>query len=359
MSVGIFLILILIIFYSIMYYEKSIKSKKRQIADNQLEKSKAAVEEQDTNIMDDSYFYPQGYLEKENQLSDGEDYIKQFNLKSRLVVKGCAIGDAAGRTHESISPTFCREEVNASNLYDEATDCTDDTILTCATLESILVAKDSSYPFFYKNYASKWPMGGYGYRFINWVNGGVNQESCGNGAAMRVSPCGCFKKVEDVVKYARKSAECTHSHPEGIKGAIVTAVCIWMAFNGYTKREIGEYCHNYYPDSKYSPLISYNKIYSYKNVIGNPALCQVTVPMTVNCFVHSEDFDDCILKAIHMGWDTDTQAAIAGTIAAAYYGNDTFSCKSNEVWENLKNLPYIVQAFSFLDLHMDKLQQNN
>lgn len=287
-------------------------------------------------------FYPLGYKDK------GCSNVG-FKDKILLVLKGCALGDNAGRIYEAVSPTECREEACLENLYSNGSslDCTDDTILTCATIEALLNPSspnkgEDPYAFRYRKYAKAYPLGNYGGRFIVWANEDISPESCGNGSAMRVSPCGCLEKIEDVVSEAYKSAMCTHGHQEGIKGAIVSAVCVWMAFHEYSKAEIGEYCSSQYPESPYAPTISYKKIYKYPQAKGNPSLCQTTVPMAVNCFVHSNTFEDCILKAIHMGWDTDTQAAIAGFLAMAYYRE--CSVESENAWEILKKIPYIENA---------------
>lgn len=260
-----------------------------------------------------------------------------------LVLKGVALGDCAGRKWESVSPINCREEVSLRNIYDRP-DCTDDTILTCATLGVLL--SSGNYSNAYRTYAKEYPLGNYGGRFLVWVHDGVNPHSCGNGSAMRVGPCGCLDGVDQVIAEAQKSAECTHDDPEGIKGAVVTAVCIWMAFRGYSKEEIGRYCAEQYKDSPYSPAYSYEIISGYKEAKGNPALCQMTVPLAVNCFVHSDSFEDCLVKAVRMGWDTDTQAAIAGSIAAAYYRS--FSEDSDRVYNELKELPYVKGVYQKL-----------
>ena len=164
---------------------------------------------------------------------------------------------------------------------------------------------------------------------------------------MRVGPCGCLSNVEDVINEAYKSAVCTHSHPEGIKGAIVIAVCIWMAFHDYTKKEIGEYVDKFYPNSPYAPKVSWKKMTSYEKIKGNPAVCQTTVPMAVSCFVNSNTFEDCIWKAVQFGWDTDTQAAIAGSIAGTYYMmHCLFSDDSNNAWKTLKENKYIKEIIT-------------
>lgn len=261
-----------------------------------------------------------------------------------LSLKGCALGDYAGQPYEAVSLFECKD-LKIEDLYKKSRDITDDTILTCATIDVLTTTKEyvkgNPYGIAYQSYAKKYtnPLGGYGARFLAWVYTGVAPNSCGNGSAMRVGPCGCLEYLDDVIDESYKSALCTHSHPEGIKGAIVTAVCIWMAFHGYEKKDIGEYVGAMYSDSPYSPNVKWDIMKHYANVQGNPAVCQTTVPMAVSCFVNSDSYEDCILKAIQFGWDTDTQAAIAGSIAAAYYRN--FSDISNEIWESLKKNKYI------------------
>lgn len=267
-----------------------------------------------------------------------------FAERCRFVLKGCAIGDYAGQPYEGVSLNECKY-ISMDKLYRKSRDCTDDTILTCATIEALKTqntsVKENPYELAYRDYTKEYsnPLGGYGARFLAWVYTGVNPNSCGNGSAMRVGPCGCLDKVEDVINEAYKSAVCTHSHQEGIKGAVVTAVCIWMAFHGYNKKDIGKYVGAVYSDSPYSPNVKWDIMKHYANVQGNPAICQTTVPMAVSCFVNSDSYEDCILKAIQFGWDTDTQASVAGSIAAAYYQD--FSEESDKVYDKLKQNPYI------------------
>lgn len=266
-----------------------------------------------------------------------------------LVLKGCALGDYAGQPYEGAFISDC--QISEDDLYKKSLGCTDDTILTCATADVIrqymydhntgnTTVKD--YADAYRTYAKEYPtaLGGYGGRFLDWVYGGQESNSCGNGSAMRVSPCGCCVEQETVITQAYLSAVCTHSHPEGIKGAIVTAMCVWMAFQGCSKEKIGEYASKYYKDSPYSPEILFQRMENYNIFQGNPAVCQSTVPLAVSCFVNSESFEDCITKAIRFGLDTDTQAAIAGSIAAAYY--QAFDKKSEDAWRKItKESPYI------------------
>lgn len=264
--------------------------------------------------------------------------------KILCVVKGCALGDYAGQPFEARPPIDC--DIATEDLYVESDGYTDDTVLTCATSGVVISTlcdrvadsdipskgKIDVYAEAYRSFAMKYPvvLGGYGSRFLSWVYTDDEYFSCGNGSAMRVSPCGCFDDVDTVIIQAYYSSICTHSHPEGIKGAVVTAVCVWMAFHGFSKKEIASYAASHYEDSPYSPNISFTKMESYEYFKGNPAVCQSTVPLAVSCFINSENYEDCIAKAIRFGWDTDTQAAIAGSIAAAYYRS--FNESSEKVW---------------------------
>lgn len=284
-------------------------------------------------------------------------YAKKVNkfidpsIRVSLVLKGCALGDYAGQPFEG---AFRQETclLSEDELYETSLGCTDDTVLTCATasvIHNFLSTELHSYEkdenLFanaYKTFAKEYPaiFGGYGSRFLAWAYEGLEPNSCGNGSAMRVSPCGCFFTQEKVIIEAYLSAICTHNHPEGIKGAIIIAMCIWMAFNGYSKKAIGKYVSKHYKNSPYSPTVPLQKINNYAGLKGNPAICQTTVPLAVNCFTNSKSFEDCITKAIQFGFDTDTQAAIAGSIAAAYYKK--FDEKSEMAWKKImEESPYV------------------
>lgn len=153
---------------------------------------------------------------------------------------GSIIGDIVGSIYE-----FGNIKTKDFELLSDKCCYTDDSILTIATADWILnggkVAK------YYSRYGSEnpWPMGGYGENFKIWIVRSNRQgdyrpyNSCGNGSAMRVGPVGwAFNTKEEVLAKAKESAECTHNHPEGIKGAQATALCILMARQGVSKEEI-------------------------------------------------------------------------------------------------------------------------
>jgi ADP-ribosylglycohydrolase len=146
--------------------------------------------------------------------------------------------------------------------------------------------------------------------------GRVPYNSWGNGSAMRVSPVGWFfDTLQETETVAKISAEITHNHPEGIKGAQATAAAIWMARNGKSKAEIKEYI-----ETKYG--YDLNRTWEYLNQrYGWKSSCQETVPEAIIAFLESDSFEDAIRKAVSMGGDSDTLACITGGIAEAFYGD--------------------------------------
>ena len=274
-------------------------------------------------------------FEKSFYPSKKETYSSGLSLEDKLllVLKGCSLGDSCGLSLESSSPTECKNVLDEILLYDNSDfDVSDDTVLTVASCNAII--KQQTYESVYRKYGKKYPDCGFGQGFIAWLNGKCDLNSCGNGSAMRVSPCGCLENVEDVVHEAYLSAITTHKHPEGIKGAIAIAVCIWMIFHGYSKDDVEEYGKRIYPDSPYLTQ-KFPELFDFPKVYGNPCTCQITVPLAIACFVNSISYEDCILKAILLGWDTDTQAAIAGSLAMAYYKK--CSSVGEHTWAEIKN----------------------
>ena len=140
-------------------------------------------------------------------------------------------------------------------------------------------------------------------------------NSFGNGSAMRVSFIGeHFDALEDVISMAEKSAEVTHNHPEGIKGAESTASAIYMPSNGSSKEEIKAYIER---EFHYDLSSTLDNIRTYYHHVES---CQETVPEAIIAFLESKDFEDAIRNAVSLGGDTDTIGAITGSIAEAFYG---------------------------------------
>lgn len=159
---------------------------------------------------------------------------------------------------------------------------------------------------------NKYPYMSYGTRFRYWLEVPIAYNSFGNGSAMRVSPVAYVaKNIEEVKFLSREVTKASHNHEEGIKGAEATAVAIFMARNKCSKEEIKAEMEKYYSlDFKYEDLV--------KNY-GFDETCQGTVPEAIYIFLESKDFEDAIRTAISIGGDSDTLAAIVGSIAEAYY----------------------------------------
>ncbi|MBQ3324546.1 MAG: ADP-ribosylglycohydrolase family protein [Muribaculaceae bacterium] len=236
---------------------------------------------------------------------------------------GAIVGDIIGSIYE-----FDNIKTKDFELFDERMEPTDDSILTIATADWLL--HGGAPGKYYFRYASAYPcpMGGYGPSFLNWVSRSRNSiaepyNSCGNGSAMRVSPVGwAFDNEEETLAAAERSAECTHNHPEGIKGAQATALCIFMARNGASPALIKE-CITH--DYGYNLSLSIDEIrprYSWHGLdnAGDGATCQGSVPQAITCALQAKDFEDAVRNAISIGGDSDTIACITGGIAEALFG---------------------------------------
>ena len=221
-------------------------------------------------------------------------------------------------------------------LFSKRSSYTDDSIMTMAVAEWLL--KDPAHGMdtlekeflsFAKNYPC--PMGGYGGGFHRWLlhpedlggYGSQNFElgtrhpynSWGNGSAMRCGATGwMFDTLEETERVAEISAAITHNHPEGIKGAQATAAAVWMARNGRMKENIRDYIEGKFGYDLHSTYEIWHPTYRWDSS------CQGTVPQAIICFLDSDSFEDAMRKAVSLGGDSDTLAAITGSIAEAAYG---------------------------------------
>ena len=149
-------------------------------------------------------------------------------------------------------------------------------------------------------------------------------DSFGNGAAMRCSYIGeYFDSENEVEEWAIKSAECTHNHPEGIKGAITTAMCVYMARTGATKDEIFQYVKLQYPLENYKYSIE-RQIADYRNSYHWNASCQGSVPAAIRCFLESDCYESFLRNVFSLRCDMDTLCAIGGGIAEEFYNGTGF-----------------------------------
>lgn len=221
---------------------------------------------------------------------------------------GAIIGDIVGSRFE-----FNNTHKTDFKLFHKDCSFTDDTICTVAIADAIL--RKCSYQESLLRWCRSYPnpMGGYGGRFAQWVNSNNPQpyNSYGNGSAMRVSPAAwAFDNLDDVLAEAEKTALPTHNHPEGIKGAKAVAHAIWHFRTGGTPIEFLSITNSYYPD--FSPALASMGKFD-ETAMG-------TVPLCLNITTGSTDYEDAIRNAIALGGDSDTIAAIVGSIAEARWG---------------------------------------
>lgn len=208
------------------------------------------------------------------------------------------------------------------DLFTEDCSPTDDSIMTLAVAEAILKSDgdwDALSEHAVKSmqiFGRAYPYAGYGGRFHSWLYEEEPEpyNSYGNGAAMRVSSCGIAgKTLEETKLLSEKVTAVTHNHEEGIKGAEAVTTVIYLARHGKSKEEIDKYINENY----YSLDFTLDDI---RDDYDFDVSCQGTVPQAIEAFLEAEDFEDAIRNAISIGGDSDTLAAIAGSMAEAYYG---------------------------------------
>lgn len=223
---------------------------------------------------------------------------------------GAIAGDVIGSVYE-----FNNILTTDFPLFSPRSRFTDDSVLTIAVADSLL--GNGSYVDRIKHYGRIHPRAGYGCNFYTWLFSEETKpyNSFGNGSAMRVSPIGfAFDSLEDVLKAARESAEVTHNHPEGVKGAEAVAAAIFMARKGSEKKEIRVEIQRRFGYSLDRSLDDIRPTYFFNET------CPGSVPQAITAFLESTSFENAVRLAISIGGDSDTLACIAGGIAQAFYG---------------------------------------
>lgn len=237
---------------------------------------------------------------------------------------GAIIGDIVGSRYE-------RHNIKTVNFpfFDSRCCYTDDTIMTVAVADAILKCSDFSDEKQFKetlidsvhHFGNRHISAGYGRKFRTWLMTHDRKPygSYGNGSAMRVSPAAeCAQTLEEARRIARLTAEITHNHHEGIRGAESVASAIWLARNCTSKEEIANYIKsNFYPEAFEMSIDEIRPDY------GFDVSCRGSVPIAIQAFLESENFEDAVRLAVSVGGDSDTIAAIAGSIAEAFYGIPT------------------------------------
>lgn len=223
---------------------------------------------------------------------------------------GAIAGDVIGSAYEGGPPVD-----KAFPLFGPASRFTDDTVLTVAVASAIRLGLD--YATALRRWGRRYPHAGYGAWFRHWLarDDAAPYRSYGNGSAMRVSPVGwAFDELERVEREAGRSAEVTHDHPEGIKGAQAVAAAVLLARSGQPKgaiRDLLEARFGYDCSARLDDL---------RRRGGVEPTCQATVPAAAVAFLEATDYEDAVRNAVSLGGDTDTVACVAGALAEAFYG---------------------------------------
>lgn len=245
---------------------------------------------------------------------------------------GAIIGDIVGSKYE-----FNNIKTKEFPLFSNGCSYTDDTIMTVAVAKALLRSYKEKTDFKavlveeMQSMGRKYPFpsGGYGMRFADWLfnDNPKPYNSFGNGSAMRVSPCGLIAvELCEALSLAKASAEVTHNHPEGIKGAQAVAGAIFLAKQHKDKEVIAEFIKaNFYDLDKSLDEIRENYFFN--------ETCQGTVPQAITAFLESDSFEDAIRNAVSLGGDSDTLTAITGSIAWSYY----MSC-TDEIGDELRKI---------------------
>lgn len=233
---------------------------------------------------------------------------------------GALLGDMIGAPYEFDRGNKSKE----FPLFCENSRFTDDSVMTIAVAEALLDSRflddDSIRAALIKSmrkWGKKYPDAGYGRKFLCWLREKDPKPygSCGNGSAMRVSAAGwLFDTLEETREKARLTAEVTHDHPEGIKGAEAASSAIFLARTGRSKEEIRDYIVQEFGYDLSRTCDQIRPSYYHNES------CQKTVPEAITAFLEGTDFEDVIRTAVSLGGDCDTLTCIAGSIAEAFYG---------------------------------------
>jgi ADP-ribosylglycohydrolase len=230
--------------------------------------------------------------------------------KKTALLLGAITGDVIGSVYE-----FHNERSTDITLLQPKTTFSDDSVLTVATMDVLLHGGD--YTKTYQAYGQKYPNRGWGSNFHYWIHDKTPKpyNSFGNGSAMRVSPVGWARDtLEGVLVEAKKSAEVSHNHPEGIKGAQATAAAVFLARKGKGKAEIKKYIEDTFHYNLNRKVALIREDYQFDET------CQGSVPEAIIAFLESTDYENAIRLAVSIGGDSDTIACITGGIAEAFYG---------------------------------------
>lgn len=230
---------------------------------------------------------------------------------------GAIIGDIVGSRYEYIN-----HRSKEFTLFDKKCKPTDDSIMSLAVAKAILASGDDieilsvNTVAYMQELGRQYEHAGYGRHFYRWLwlEDPRPYNSYGNGAGMRVGPCGfAADSLEHAKTLSAAVTKVTHNHPEGMKGAEAIAVAVFLARSGKDKKDIRTYIEENYYEIDF-------KIDELRRMYRFDVSCQGSVPVALEAFFESTDFEDAIRTAISVGGDSDTIAAMTGAVAEAYYG---------------------------------------
>jgi ADP-ribosylglycohydrolase len=255
------------------------------------------------------------------------------STEGKKAMLGAIAGDIIGSVYEH-RPI----KTKVFPLFHTLCKFTDDTVLTVAVAQAIVSGEPYAHSL--RKIGRRYPHAGYGGTFIRWLfsDDAGPYNSWGNGSAMRVSPVGfAFSTEDDVLRQARMSAQITHNHPEGIKGAEATALAVFLARTGHGKKAIKD---------RITALFGYDLDRSTDDIRPSYAFdisCQGTVPQAIVSFLDSDSYEDAVRNAVSLGGDSDTLACITGGIAEAFYKDIPIEIKDKveeivtpDLWEVIR-----------------------
>lgn len=236
---------------------------------------------------------------------------------------GAIIGDIVGSGYE-----FGNNKTKEFPLFSPGCRFTDDTVMTVAVAQALLT--DGDFAGRMRAWGRRYPMAGYGAKFIQWLMAPEPRPygSWGNGSAMRVSPCAlAARSLEEALELAEESAVVSHDHPEAVRGAQAVAAAVYLARSGSTREQIRAYVRQYFYPLEQT-LAQIRPGYQFDSS------CRGSVPQAIQAFLESADFEDAIRNAVSIGGDSDTIAAMAGSIAWPFYSRENGpTARMRQIWE--------------------------
>lgn len=241
-----------------------------------------------------------------------------------MALIGSVLGDIAGSQYEFSNLRPVDLDWKNCELFTKKCRFTDDTVMGIGTKMALLESKEKpNFAKWYRNLGRNYPRAGYGGMFMEWLEDSSMGPygSFGNGSAMRIAYCGeAFETPEETIKIARQSALVTHNHPEGVKGAVVTAMCIFAAREGKTKQDIYNYVYRFYNDEeKYKYPITMS-LKDMRNIYKWDVTCQGSVPAAIRCVLEADSYEEFLRNVFSLPCDMDTLGAIGGGIAEELFG---------------------------------------